>query len=65
MLISQNLKDELTPFDVTSLRYEVMFASWCSWDAYVRVDSRTHSDIDTLFRAMLLLSVAGLATAEA
>ena len=67
MLISQMLKDELTPFDVTTLRYEVMFASWCSWNAYIGAlgDDDNNGNVDTLFRSLILLSVAGLATAEA
>ena len=68
MLISQRLKDEMTPFDATSLRYEVMFASWCSWSAYIGAlgsDDNNSGNVDALFRALLLLSVAGLATAEA
>jgi hypothetical protein len=67
MLISQMLKDELTPFDATTLRYEVMFASWCSWNAYIGAlgDDNNSGNVDALFRSLLLLSVAGLATAEA
>ena len=58
-------EDELTPFDATTLRYEIMFAAWCSWDLYVRVDSKSHSDVDALFRSILMYTMAGLPTAQA
>jgi hypothetical protein len=65
MLISQMLKDELTPFDLITLRYEVMFYLWRSWDAYTREDSKASNDPDALFRSMFFLSMAGLPVAQA